>query len=115
MDTEVELLEPQEHWDKEIPIQAELVTTQVPIQQIIINNEVQNIMGDAHVLICPKCRLIIQQFQPGVPEVEIHKSLCTDKEEALNHTMYCKKCGQKLKVFRPAPVEGTYVIKESTR
>ena len=112
-EVEVEVLEPQENWEKEIPVLAEVVTTKVPIQRMIINNQEQVIMGEVSALICPKCRLIIQQFQPGLPAVEVHKALCTDKEEALNHTIYCQKCGQKLKVFRPMPVEGTYDIQES--
>lgn len=107
-ETEVEVLEPQENWEKEVPVLAEIQTVQVPVQQIIINNEMQNIMGEACVLICPKCRLIIQQFQLGIPEVEVHKDLCTDDEAALNHTLYCQKCGQKLKLFRPLSVEGEY-------
>lgn len=112
-EVEIEVLEPQDNWEKEYPVLAELITTQVPVQRIIINGEEQVVTSEACALICPKCRLIIQQFQPGIPEVEILKALCTDNEEALNRTLYCQKCGQKLKVMRPMPVEGDYEIIES--
>lgn len=109
---EVEILEPQNNWEKEIPALAEIVTTQIPVQRIIVNNQEQVIMGEATALICPKCRTIIQQFQPGIPAIEIHQSLCTEDEQALNHTIYCQKCGQKLKILRPMPIEVEYDIQE---
>ena len=112
-ETDIEVLEPQDNWKKEIPVTAEVRTIQVPVQQIIVNNEVKQILGESVVLICPKCKTIIQQFQPGIPEVEVVKALNTDKEQVLNATMYCKGCGQKLRLMRPMPVEGTYDIQES--
>jgi hypothetical protein len=112
-EVEVEVIEPKSNWEKELPMQAEVVTTQVPIQRIIVNGQEKVAMGDACVLMCPRCRLVIQQFQPGIPEVEVYKALCTDKDEELNKTIYCQKCGQKLRVLRPMPVEGTYDVQES--
>lgn len=109
---EIELLDPVENWEKNIPLLADVVSTEVPVQRIIINNEEQVIMGEACALICPECRVILQQFQPGVSEVDILKSLCTDDEKQLNHTIRCKKCGHLLKVFRPIPLEADYEFSE---
>ena len=102
MEAEVEILEPKD--DLEISVQAEVAKVKVPVQTIIVNNEQQILYSTAYALICPKCRNILQQFQPGVPEIDVYKALNTDKEDLLNHSMYCVKCGQKIKVMRPMPV-----------
>ena len=113
--TEVEVLEPKENWEKEIPELAELVSVSVPVQTIIINGERQEILGEAYVLICPKCRAILYQFQPGISAAEILKSLNTDDENELGKYMYCKACGQKLSLMRKPPVDAEYTeIKEET-
>ena len=104
MEAEVEVLEPQDNTMKEIAVQAEVTRIQVPVQTIIFNNEEKVIYEKAFALVCPKCRTILQQFQPGIPEIDIYKAINTDKEELLNHAMYCSKCGQKIKIMRPMPV-----------
>lgn len=102
-EVEVEILEPQEHWEKEIAVVAETRIAKVPVQTIIVNNEQQVMYGEAVCLVCPKCNTVIQQFQPGIPEVEIIKALNTSDEKLLNKHLYCKACGQKIQMMRPLP------------
>lgn len=101
---DVEILEPKETWEKDIAVTAAVVSTKVPVQRIVINNQEKVVMGNACAIICPKCRTVIQQFQPGVSEVDIYKSLYTDDEQELSKTIYCKECGQKISILRPMPV-----------
>lgn len=114
-EVEIEILEPVNDWEKNIAVQAETRIIRVPVQQIIINNEVKTVYGGAVALVCPKCNAIIQQFQTGITEIEVVKALNTDKEEDLNKTMYCHKCGQRLRILRPMPVEASYEVKESAQ
>ena len=102
---EIEILEPKEDWEKDMAVYTPIVSAQVPVQKIIINGQEQVILGEACALICPKCRTILQQFQPGVTEVEILKSIDTEDEKLLHNTLHCRNCGQKLKVFRELPIE----------
>lgn len=109
-EVEVEILEHQDSSDKEFPILAELAVIRVPIQHVIVNGQEHIEYREAFALICPKCKKVIQQFNPGASEVDIVKSLCTNKEEELNYHVYCAKCGQKLSFMRPMPIdaEGTF-------
>lgn len=102
---EIEILEPVTNWEKELPALAKLVETEVVVQQMIVNNEVQEIKGKAFVLTCPDCGKILQQFPAGVPEGEIASSLCTDDENKLNGYMYCLGCGKKIQIFRSLPLD----------
>jgi len=105
---EVEVLEPIDNWEKEIPVLAEVIENEIVVQQIIINNEIQNITGKAHALVCPECKRIIQQFPSGVSEAEIAHALCTDKEEQVNGFIYCSGCGRRVRLFRPMPIDGQF-------
>lgn len=100
------------NWEKEIPQLVEVKTKQVPVQRMVINGQEQVINGEVCVLCCPRCGDVIQSFQPGVTEVEILKALCTDDEEALKKTLWCSKCGQKLALMRPLPLEDAYEVEE---
>ena len=102
-EVEVEVLEPKENWQKELAVVAEIRKAKVPVQTIIVNNEQQVVYADAFCLVCPRCNTIIQQFQPGIPEVEIVKALNTSDEKMLNKHLYCKACGQKIQIMRPEP------------
>ena len=112
---DIEILDPVENWEKELPVQVELGRTRVPVQTIIINNEQKVMYADAFCLVCPKCNTVIKQFEPGVPAIEIIKAINSADSELLNKTLYCSKCGQKLKVFRPIPVEENYESSETTK
>lgn len=112
-EVEIEILEPVNDWEKNIAVQVETRIVRVPVQQIMVNNEVKTLYGGAVALICPKCNAIIQQFQTGVTELDVIKALNTDKEEDLNKTMYCNKCGQRIRIMRPMPVEDNYEVQES--
>ena len=101
-----------ENWEKQLPKQVEVRTAEVPIQRMIINNQEQVVNGQVCVLVCPVCGDIIQQFQPGVTEAEITLALCTDNEEALKKTFWCSKCGQKLSLMRPLPIDAQYEVEE---
>ena len=91
--------------DKEIAALAELAMSRVPVQTVIVNGQEQVIEDMAYALVCPKCKAKIQAYQPGVPELAILKELQTSDESLLNSTVYCSKCGQKLKLFRETPIE----------
>lgn len=108
---EVEILEPITNYEKELPVPVDVTTVKVPIQQFIINGEKMVVMGEAPVLCCPKCRTIIKQFPAGIPVVEVLKSINTDDNKLKSGTLYCQKCGQKLKIFRDLPVNGTFEVK----
>ena len=114
-EVEIEILEPVDGWEKNIAVQAETRIVRVPVQQIIINNEIKTVYGGAVALICPKCKTIIQQFQAGITELEVIKALNTDKEEDLKKAIYCNKCGQRLRILRPMPVEVSYEFQESAQ
>lgn len=101
-DIEIEVLNDNVSWERDIPVLAEIVITQTPIQRMIVNGQEQVVMGEACALICPKCGQIIQQFQPGVTPLEVVKALSDGKEEAF---IYCSHCGQKLQISRPQPID----------
>ena len=109
---EQEVLEPITDWEKEIPVLADIVENEVVIQQIIINNEVQKVTGKAFALVCPKCGAIIQQFPAGALEADVHLGLCTDDEKILNTALHCRTCGQKIKIFRPSPIDGEFTVED---
>lgn len=109
---EVEVLEPVTNWEKEVGVQVEVDKIQVPVQRIIINDEERVIMGDVYVIKCPKCGNIVQQFPVGLEEADVVLSLNTDKENYLNGYLYCTHCGQKLRIFRPMPVDGEFTVED---
>ena len=105
MEVEVDILEPQEAWEKELATQAAIRAIRVPVQTMVINGEEKVVMGKSLALVCPKCGTVIQQFQAGISEIEVYKSLTTEDESLLNQTIYCAGCGQKLKLMRELPIE----------
>jgi len=107
---ETDVLEPVNNWEKDIPVLAEIVETEIIVQQIIVNNEIQNVMGKAHALVCPECKRILQQFPSGASEVEIAHALCTDNEEKLKGIVFCSGCGRGVRIFRPMPIEGQFEV-----
>lgn len=113
MEINAEILESVDNWEKELAATAEVRRAQIPVQTVIINGEEQVIYDDTFALVCPRCNTILQSFQPGLPLVEILKALNAKDEESLNKTLYCKKCGQKIRILRPAPVEADYVVQET--
>lgn len=94
----------------EIPELVEVRSMEVPVQQIIVNNEVQEIKGECLVLCCPKCGTVLQQFSVGATEAEVALSLCTDDEKVLGTILHCRKCGQPLRIFRPMPVDAEFSV-----
>lgn len=100
-----EILEGKSDWEKELPKNVKIGQTEVVVQQVIVNNQVQNITNKAPCLICPNCGQLIESFPPNTPEVEVLKALTTDDEVKLNKTMHCVKCGQKIKLMRPQAID----------
>ena len=107
---DVEILESANNWDLGIPVLAEVVENEIIVQQIIVGNEIQNVMGKAHALVCPECKRILQQFPSGVSDVEIAHALCTDNEAKLKGIVYCSGCGRGVRIFRPMPIDGQYEV-----
>lgn len=95
---------------KEISMIAQVIVVQVPVQQVVVNGVEQNVMGEAIALVCPVCGQIIQQFQPGISMGEVFKSLYTDDEESLKAYIHCVKCGQKVSLMRPSPIDVEYEV-----
>lgn len=104
MDENVEVLEPVDNWEKTIAKSTVIKKIKVPVQSMIVNGQQQAIYGDSYCLACPVCNSIVWQFQVGTDAVDIVKSLCTDNEEDYNKMVFCKNCGQKLRVMRPTPI-----------
>ena len=113
MNEDVEIIEPQDNWEKEFPVLTKLAHVKVPVQQMIINGQEEIVYDTAAALVCPKCRAVIQQFQLGVSDIDILKAINSDDPEILSKTIYCSKCGQKLKIFRPMPVEVDCYVREN--
>ena len=109
---DVEVLEPVANWEKEIGVVAEVAQVQVPVQRIIINDEERVVMGDAFVIKCPVCGTAIQQFPIGLTEADVVLALNTDKGNYLNGFIYCAHCGQKIRIFRPMPVDGEFTVED---
>lgn len=104
---EVEVLD-----KKEVTELAMVTTIKAPVSQMIVNNEVKVIEGDVTVLYCPHCRSVIQQFQPGITELEVISSLWSDDETKLNGVYYCKHCGKPLRLYRPSPVDAEFTVED---
>ena len=105
MDAEIDILEPVDNWEKTLFKQASLRKLSVPVQNIMVNGQEQTIYGEAYCLACPVCNSVVWQFQTGVSAIDIVKSLCTDNEEEYNKAVFCRTCGQKLRIMRPQPIE----------
>ena len=104
-EVEVEVLEPVDNWEKSLFKQASLRKTQVPINRMVVNGQEQVMYGEAFALVCPVCNSVVWQFQPGVDALAISKYLVTDNEEEYNKPVFCKTCGQKLRIMKPTPIE----------
>lgn len=107
---EVEILECETFNEKMFPKNIAIGYIKVVVAQEIINNEVHEITMPAPCLICPTCNTVLQQFNPGTPEVEIIKALNTDDENLVKQHIYCNHCGQCITLMRPAPIEATVEI-----
>ena len=94
----------------EIPELVEVRSMEVPVQQIIVNNEAQEVKGECLVLCCPKCGAVLQQFPVGVSAAEVALNLCSDDEKLLKTIVHCRNCGQALKIFRPMPVDAEFSV-----
>lgn len=90
-------------------IDIEIVEATVPLQKVIVNGQEQVIEGKVYAIVCPKCKTILQQFQPGISKSDIIKSLETEDENLLNRNIFCMGCGQSLKLMRPMPIEAENV------
>lgn len=90
---------------KPIPEQTEIGISKVPVQEIIVNGVRQTQYAEAPALVCPKCGFAVKQFQPGTPVLSILKSLTANNDEELKTVVHCARCGQPLRILRPAPVD----------
>ena len=79
-----------------IPKLAEIKAIDVVVQQVVINNQVQNIVGKSFAIVCPNCGRAIYRFPQGVSEVEAYKARNQGSEELLKIATYCPTCGTKL-------------------
>lgn len=90
---------------KDVAKLVNIRVSKVPVQSMVVNGQEQVVMGDAFSLVCPECGQVVQQFQVGATRLDILKALNTDDESKLNGFIYCAKCGQKLRIMRPMPIE----------
>ena len=82
--------------DYRIPKLAEVKEIDVVVQQVIVNNQIQDILGKSWVIACPDCGRVIYRFPQGLSEVEVYKAKNQGREELLKIATYCPTCGTKL-------------------
>ena len=73
-----------------------ITEVEIPVQQIIVNNEVQNVTAKAFALACPDCGRVIYSFQPGISKLQVIDAVTKEQENLQKHFAYCPECGQKL-------------------
>lgn len=91
-----------------VPQFAELKEIDVVVQQVVVNNQVQDILGKSWVIACPQCGRVLYRFPQGISEVEAHKARNQGVNELLKIATYCPSCGIKLS-YGP----GEEIIEES--
>ena len=91
---------------------ARLAEIQTISQTVNINGQVAQL--DQCILVCPSCKMHLQEYNLGVSKLDIIKEFQTDNEYKLSTYMYCQKCGQKIKLFREMPVVNMGEVKETT-
>ena len=94
----------------EEPKLAEIRGIDVVVQQVVINNQVQNILGKAYAIVCPQCGRVIYQFPVEVNEVTAYKAKQEGRDELLKIATYCPTCGTKL-FYGSEMVDGEVEIK----
>lgn len=82
--------------DYRIPKLAKVKEMDVVVQQVIVNNQIQDILGKSWVIACPDCGRVIYRFPQGISEVEVYKAKNQGREELLKIATYCPTCGTKL-------------------
>ena len=80
-----------------LPIQAIIKQTEVPVQDIIVNNERKTVNAKVYSLCCSSCGRIIFSFNQGENYEDVYKSIVNSKEELNKHFSYCPECGSKLR------------------
>jgi len=81
----------------DLSIQAIIKETEVPVQEIIVNNERKTVNAKVYSLCCSKCGRIIYSFNQGGKYVDVYLSLIDAKEDLNKHFSYCPECGSKLR------------------
>ena len=82
--------------DYRIPKLAKVKEMDVVVQQVIVNNQIQDILGKSWVIACPDFGRVIYRFPQGISEVEVYKAKNQGREELLKIATYCPTCGTKL-------------------
>lgn len=73
-----------------------LKEVEVPVQTIIVNNEVKQVTQPAYSICCPECGRVIYSFNPGINYIEAYGAIVDAKEELQKNFPYCNQCGSKL-------------------
>lgn len=82
---------------------------QVIINNVVVNGVPQHQNAKVVVVSCPKCGTIIQQFNLGISLIDVLKSISTYEEKSV----FCPKCGQKLRLERGEIIENEQQTVES--
>ena len=80
-----------------IPIQARIKEVEMPVQQVIVNGQVQEVKAKVYSLCCSSCGRVIYSSNQGEHYIDVYKSLMQQKEELQKHFGYCVECGSKLR------------------
>ena len=81
----------------ELPVQATIKEVEVPVQQIIVNNEVKTITAKVNSLCCSSCGRVIYTFNQNESYIDVYETLVNAKEELSEQFGYCPKCGKALR------------------
>ena len=80
-----------------LPIQAIIKEVEVPVQQVIVNGQVQEIKAKVYSLCCSSCGRVIYSFNQGEHYVDVYQVVMQQKEELQKHFGYCSECGSELR------------------
>lgn len=110
-ESEVEILEPNYSYEKEIPVLVRIKEVKDTNQQIIVNGVPQPIKS--YLIHCPKCgRVIYNLNEPGTT-MFLATRVCTANQKQLGEiATYCPKCGQKLKYDFGEPIDADMTEEE---
>ena len=81
----------------DLPIQAVIKEVEVPVQEIIVNNERKTVNAKVYSICCSKCGRVIFSFHQGDKYEDIYQSLVDAREDLNKHFSYCPECGRELR------------------
>ena len=97
-----------ENYERDIPNLIGIKEIKNPNGQVIVNGV--PLEQKLHVIHCPKCGLVLFQFDhPAMSRLDVIKWCLANKAILEENNRYCPKCGERIRFYSEEPIDAEII------